>query len=82
MIRDGWLSTYGGTLDADIVEFAGGGTVDGDLIIGGVPVLNAEVEYFEVNIQEWEDELVFDIIPNDPGHLIPQDVHHGASYSK
>jgi hypothetical protein len=70
-----------GTFDADVVEFAGIGTVDGDLIIGRIPILNPQVINMKINVQEWEDELIFYVIPNYTRHLIPQYIHHWTSYT-
>src|SRR5690606_26830206 len=46
------------------------GGVDGDLVVGVVTVLDAEVVVLEVDVEVWVDERVFDPLPDDAGHLV------------
>lgn len=50
-------------------------SVDGDLIVSGITVLDGKIEVLDRDLDEGEDELVFDHLPDDPGHLIS--VHLG-----
>lgn len=33
----------------------------------------------QLNVQEGEDELILDRVPDDAGHLVSQNVHNGSS---
>lgn len=69
-----WILTFdsvlvrsdGGALDADVELLDGIGAVDGDLVVSLVPVLDAQVVRVQLNVQEWEDQLVLDQVPDDP----------------
>ena len=52
-------------------EFLGGvGGIHGDLVVGGVAVLDGEIVDAQVKIEIGVDQLLFDEIPDDPRHLI------------
>ena len=40
------------------------------LVIGAVAFLNAEVVVFQVDVEIGQDQLLFDEVPDDPGHLV------------
>ena len=42
----------------------------GDLVVGGVAVLDAEVVVLQVDVEVRQDQLVLDELPDDPGHLV------------
>jgi hypothetical protein len=44
--------------------------VDGDLVVGGVAVLDAEVVVVELDVEVREDQLVLDELPDDARHLV------------
>ena len=46
------------------------GRVDGDLVVGRVAVLDAEVVVLQVDVEVREDQLVLDELPDDPRHLV------------
>jgi hypothetical protein len=46
------------------------GGVDGDLVVGGVAVLDAQVVVFQVDVEVGQDQLVLDELPDDAGHLV------------
>ena len=48
----------------------GVGGVDCNFVVGGVAVGHAEVVVLKLDIQVGQDELVFDHLPDDPGHLV------------
>lgn len=50
-------------LDAHAVLEDGLGRVGGDLVVGLVPVLEAEVVVLDVKLEEREDKLVLDFVP-------------------
>ena len=55
---------------ADAVALDRLGRIDRHLIVGGVAVLDAEIVIVEVEIEVGVDELVLDLRPDDPGHLV------------
>lgn len=72
------IGSNGGTLDTDRVLLDGLGGVDGDLIIGLVTVLEAEIVVLEVDVEVGVDELVLDALPDDTGHLITVELNDGV----
>ena len=54
--------------DADLAGLVGG--VDGDLVVGLVAVLDAEVVIEEIDVEIGMDQLVLDELPDDAGHLV------------
>ena len=50
------------------------GGVDGDLVVGLVAVLDAEVEIEQVDVEIGMDQLVLDELPDDAGHLVAVDL--------
>ena len=46
------------------------GRIDGDLIIGRVAVLDAEIVIFELDVEIGQDQLLLDEVPDDAGHLV------------
>src|ERR1700733_15921128 len=78
----------GGAFDADAVELDRLSGLDGDLIVGLVALVDAEIEIFEIDLEAGVNKLVLDQLPNDPGHLVAVhlddgvgdlDFGHGAS---
>jgi len=56
--------------------FGGLRGVDGDLVARLVALLNAEIEIEQIDVKIWMDQLVFDVFPNDPGHLVAVHFDH------
>jgi len=67
-----------GTLDTDLALFDGSGSIESYFIISGISVFHAEVEIFNVNVEEGKDELVLDVLPDDSGHLITVEFGYGV----
>ena len=59
-----------GAFDADADLLDGVGRVDGHLVVGGVTVLDAEVEIHQVDVEIGVDQLILDELPDDAGHLV------------
>ena len=59
---------------ADAVFLDGIRAVDSDLVVGLVSLLDAKVVIFQVYVQIGEDQLVFDFLPDDTGHLVAVDL--------
>ena len=60
----------GGAFHRDTDLLGGFGGVDGDLVARLVALLDAQIEIFQVDVEIGVDELVFDLLPDDPGHLV------------
>ena len=54
------------------------GGVDGDLVLGGVAALDAEVVVLELDVEVGQDQLVLDELPDDPGHLVAVELDDGV----
>ena len=54
--------------DADLLGLVGG--VDGDLVVGLVALLDAEVVIEQIDVEIGMDQLVLDELPDDAGHLV------------
>ena len=56
------------------------GCVDGDLIVGLVAILDAQVVILEVDVKKRQDEGVFDVLPDDSGHFVAVELYDRADY--
>lgn len=54
------------TLDPDRVLLDCIGSVDGDLIIGRIARGNAQIVVLKINVEVRQDQLLFDLVPDDP----------------
>ena len=70
LLDTGLISCNGGALNADLACLDGMSSIKGDLVIGGVTVLDAQVKILDVDIEVGEDQLFLDELPDDAGHLI------------
>lgn len=61
---------YETDLDSDTVLQDSLGSVKGDLVIRLVTVLQPEVVVLDVDVEEGEDELRLDLVPDNPRHLV------------
>ena len=61
-----------------MVLLDGVGGVDGDLVVGGVAVLDTQVVVLQVHVEVGQDQGVFDQLPDDPGHLVAVELYDGA----
>lgn len=69
-LDSGLIGSDGRTLDAYLAFLDGFSSLNGDFVISGISVLNAKIEVLYVEIEEREDELVLDGLPDDSGHLV------------
>ncbi len=69
-LHAGFVRRDGGALHADADLLDGVGGIHRDLVVGGVAVLHAQVEIHQVHVEERQDQLVLDVLPDDPGHLV------------
>ncbi|OIQ64667.1 hypothetical protein GALL_537810 [mine drainage metagenome] len=56
------------------------GCVDGDLVVGAVTLLDAEVVVFQVDVEIGQDQLLLDEIPDDAGHFVAVEFDDGVGY--
>ena len=54
--------------------------IDGDLIVGAVPLLDPQIVVFQVKVQVGQDQLFLDELPDDPGHLVAIEFDDGVRY--
>ena len=54
------------------------GGVERHLVVGGVAVLDAEVEVLEVDVEVRQDQLLADLLPDDAGHLVAVHLDDGV----
>ena len=57
-------------LHADAELANGVGRLDGDLVVGVVAALDAEIEVAQIDVEIGQDQLFADPLPNDAGHLV------------
>ena len=79
-LHPGFVRGDGGAFDADADLLDGVGGVDGDLVVGGVAVFHSEVKIHQLDIEEGVDQLVLDVLPDDPGHLVAIEFDDGVGH--
>ena len=70
LFHTGGVGSDGGAFYSHPIFFGGQGGVHGDLVICLVPVFQAEIVVFGVQINIREQQNVLDHLPDDPGHFI------------
>ena len=69
-----------GALDADAVLLGRLGGVDRHLVVGGVTVLDRQVEVLQVDVEVGQDQLVLDEGPDDARHLVAVHLDDGVGH--
>jgi hypothetical protein len=64
-----------GALHADTVPLDGVRRVDGHLVVGLIAVLDRQVVVLELHLEVRQDQLLPDLLPDDPGHLVAVELH-------
>ena len=75
LVHAGGVRRDSGALHGHAEPLGGLGRLDGDHIVGGVAVLQAQVVVLGLEIHEGADQLVFDHLPDDAGHLVAVHLH-------
>ena len=75
LLHAGLIWSDGGTLHADTVLPDGVGRVDSDLVVRGVSGFDPEVVVLEVDVEVRQDELLLDVRPDNPRHLVSVQLH-------
>ena len=65
-----------GALDGHVVLEGGVRRVDRHLIVGGVAVGRTQVVVEALDVQVGEDQILLDLLPDDPGHLVTVHLHN------
>jgi hypothetical protein len=66
--------------DPDAIALDRLGSLDGDLVFGGVALLHAEIVIFQLDIEIGQDQLVLDKAPHDPRHLVAIEFDDGLGH--
>lgn len=74
------IRSDGGALDADFALLDGLCSFNSDLVLSFISVLDAEVEVEDVEVEEGEDEMVLDGLPDDSGHFVSVELSHWFSH--
>lgn len=80
LLDSGLVGGDGGTLDANFALLDGFSCVHGDLVVGLISVLHAQIKVLDVKIEEGMDEFVFDELPEDSGHFISVQFGDGVGH--
>ena len=78
LLDAGLVGGDGRAFDAHAVLLDGVGGVDGDLVVGLVAVLDAEVVVVQVDVEVRQDQHLFDHLPDDASHLVTIEVYDRA----
>ena len=70
LLDSGLIGSDGSALNTDFTLLDGVGSINGNLIVGGISVFNAEVKVLDVEVKEGVDEVFLDLLPDDSGHFI------------
>jgi hypothetical protein len=70
----------GGALDAHTVLLDRVRRIDGHLIAGLIAILDRQVVVLQLHVEVRQDELVADLLPNDPGHLVAVELDDRVRY--
>lgn len=68
------------TFNSHFTLFDSIGSVDGNLVISSITMFNPEIKIFDVDVKEWQNQLVLYCFPNDTGHLISVEFCNWVGY--
>lgn len=64
----------GSALDSYLALLDSFGGIDGNLIVSGVSVLNAQIIILDVEVNVWGDVNILNPLPDDLGHLVTVEI--------
>lgn len=70
LLNTGFIGGDGSTLNTYVASLNGLSSLDGYLVIGGITVLDRQVEVLDGNIDEGSNEFILDNFPDDTSHLV------------
>ena len=79
-VHAGGIGRDGGALNGYFILFRGICGIDGYLVIGFIPVFQAQVIIFRLQINKWQQQVVFNHLPENPGHFISVHFYDGGSH--
>ena len=78
LLHTSLIGSDSSALDTDRVLLDSLGSINGDLVIGLIAVLEAEIVVLEVDVEVWVDELFLDILPDNAGHFVTVELDDGV----
>ena len=73
----GFIGRDGGAFHRHTVLFGCLGGFNGDPVAGFVTAFDAEIVIVELQIKVWKNQLILDVLPDDPCHLVPVHINDG-----
>ena len=80
LLNTGLIRSDSGALDTNLAGLDCLSSLNGNLIVGGVTILHAEIEVLDIQVQVREDKLILDQLPDNSGHLITVHLDDGIGY--
>ena len=80
LLDSGFIGGDGGALDAYLALLDCLSGLYCHFVVGGIAVLDAQIEIEDVEIEEGKNEVVLDGFPDDAGHLVAVELGHWLSY--
>lgn len=77
LLNTALIGSNSGTLDTDLGAEHSVGTVNGDLVAGGITVLDGKIIVFGLEVEVRVDMAFLNPLPDDAGHLVTVDVDDG-----
>ena len=79
-LHTGSIGGDGGALDSHTVLLGGVGGINGYLVIGFIPVFQAQVVVLCLQVYVWQKQVVLNHLPENPCHLIAIHLHDGGGH--
>ena len=70
LLNSGLIGGDGGAFNSDFALFDSLSSFNGDLVISSISVLHSKIKVLNLDVEERENEVVFDGLPDDSGHLV------------
>ena len=56
------------------------GRINGDLVVGLIPLFHTQIVVFQINIEIGQDQFILDDLPDDACHLVAVELYNGIVY--